>query len=883
VRQPASTTSRRTSTSRSRATPWWCSPACPDRASRASRSTRSTPRGSAATSSRCPPTPGSSSGRWTSPTSTSSRGCRRRSRSTRSRRAEPPLDGRHDHRGLRLPAPALRAHRQAALPECGKPIARQTAEQIVDQIEASRRAPASRSSPRSSAAARASTRPCCRAVGSKGFARARITSGTRAAGRRPGRPAEARPLRAAHDRGRRRPAGRQAGHPPAAVRLDRDGPGARRGHRRGRDRPPDEGTSRVHGLLRAPRLRRLRAVVRPARAAQLLVQHPLRGLRDLPRPRHRLEVDPELVVGDEDLSLEEGSSCPGTPAASRPTTPSCCGRSPSTSASTRRRPGGSSAAAAARAPARRCRHEGQGPLHEPLRPQARVHRGVRGRRPQLLRRHAETTPTTSAPHRGVHAGGAVQRLRGRPPAPPPARGDRRRQVIAEACAQSIAEASVLRRARAHRAGGVHRRAPSSRRSASGCGSCSTSAWTTSPSTGPRGPSRAGRRSASGSPRRSARGSSAACTCSTSRRSGCTSATTSGSSRRSCGCATSATPSSSSSTTGDDRGRRPRRRHRSRRGGARRGDRPLRRPGRLKRNKRSITGPTSPGRARSPCRPAPQAVEADRSSCAARPSTTSRRRRRFPLGTFTAVTGVSGSGKSTLVNDILRRCCCATSTAAGSCRASTAASTGSTSSTRSSASTSRRSAGRRARTPRPTPGCSTTSASCSPPRRRRRSAATSRAVQLQRQGRPLRVLLGRRDDQDRHAVPARHLRPVRGLQGRPLQPRDPRGPLQGQDDRRGARHERRGGARVLRQHPRDHPAPADAQRRRARLHPPGAAGHDAVRRRGAAGQARQRAAQARDRPDRLHPRRADDRACTSTTSASCWACSTASSTRATPSS
>ena len=31
--------------------------------------------------------------------------------------AQPALDGRHDHRGLRLPAPALRPHRQAALPD----------------------------------------------------------------------------------------------------------------------------------------------------------------------------------------------------------------------------------------------------------------------------------------------------------------------------------------------------------------------------------------------------------------------------------------------------------------------------------------------------------------------------------------------------------------------------------------------------------------------------------------------------------------------------------------------------------------------------------------------------------------------------------------------
>ena len=40
-------------------------------------------------------------------------------------------------------------------------------------------------------------------------------------------------------------------------------------------------------------------------------------------------------------------------------------------------------------------------------------------------------------------------------------------------------------------------------------------------------------------------------------------------------------------------------------------------------------------------------------------------------------------------------------------------------------------------------------------------------------------------------------PVRGLPRRPVQPRDPRGALQGQDDRRGPRHADRGGAGVLR--------------------------------------------------------------------------------------
>ena len=51
---------------------------------------------------------------------------------------------------------------------------------------------------------------------------------------------------------------------------------------------------------------------------------------------------------------------------------------------------------------------------------------------------------------------------------------------------------------------------------------------------------------------------------------------------------------------------------------------------------------------------------------------------------------------------------------------------------------------------------------------------------------------------------------------------------------------------------------DAERRRARLHPPRPGGDDALGRRGAARQARDRAVEARHRPHALHPRRADDR-------------------------
>ena len=131
--------------------------------------------------------------------------------------------------------------------------------------------------------------------------------------------------------------------------------------------------------------------------------------------------------------------------------------------------------------------------------------------------------------------------------------------------------------------------------------------------------------------------------------------------------------------------------------------------------------------------------------------------------------------------------------------------------------------------------------------------------LQRARRPLRDLQGRRDDQDRDALPPGRLRPVRDLRRQALQPRDARGALQGQVDRRGARDVGRGGAEVLLQDPEDPAAAADPPRRRARLHQARPAGDDALRRRGAAREAREGALQDRDGQDALHPRRAHDRA------------------------
>ena len=125
--------------------------------------------------------------------------------------AQPPLHRRHHHRGLRLPPPALRPHRRAPLPRArraaGAPDARSRSSTAWPSCPT---APASRCWRRSCGAARASTRRCsrtCRPRVSSGPGSTARPSGHRRVpqGRRP-----AGPLRAAHHRGRRRPAGEAA-------------------------------------------------------------------------------------------------------------------------------------------------------------------------------------------------------------------------------------------------------------------------------------------------------------------------------------------------------------------------------------------------------------------------------------------------------------------------------------------------------------------------------------------------------------------------------------------------------------------------------------------------------------------------------------------------
>jgi excinuclease ABC subunit A len=225
---------------------------------------------------------------------------------------------------------------------------------------------------------------------------------------------------------------------------------------------------------------------------------------------------------------------------------------------------------------------------------------------------------------------------------------------------------------------------------------------------------------------------------------------------------------------------------------------------------------------------------------------------FPLGTFTAVTGVSGSGKSSLVNDVLYRVLANRLNGA------------------------RKLPGKHTRQGHPCrPGPDRTHPALQPGHlhgslrqdphallrddRGQGPRVPARPVQLQRQGRPLRGVLRRRHDQDRDEFPARRVCRLRGVRGSALQPRHPYGALQGQEHRRSSRHAHQRGRRLLRTDLGDPPVPEDAGRGGARLRSPGPERNHALRRRGPAGEARHRTAAPLERAQCLRARRADDRA------------------------
>ncbi len=170
--------------------------------------------------------------------------------------------------------------------------------------------------------------------------------------------------------------------------------------------------------------------------------------------------------------------------------------------------------------------------------------------------------------------------------------------------------------------------------------------------------------------------------------------------------------------------------------------------------------------------------------------------------MTCVTGVSGSGKSTLVNDVLTRRS-RTPVPARQAPVPTARSRASRRSTRSSPSTSRRSGARREPTRPPILASLTPIRDLFSRQPRRGRAATSLGASPSTSRAGAARSAGATDRSDRDALPARRLRAVRAVPRAALQPRNARGALQGQDDRRRARHAGRGGVVVLRAIPAIH--------------------------------------------------------------------------------
>ena len=310
---------------------------------------------------------------------------------------------------------------QPHCPKCGRPVGRQTPDQIVDQVmelaEGTRfqvLAP-DRARPQGRVRAPAG-RP-----GQEGVRpRAR-----RRRGPRPDREHPPRPLLQARHRGRRGPAGGQARHPAAGGRLGRDGAPAGRGHGVA-GRPDRRGKEEVVTFSQKLACPVRRHLVRRAGAPELLVQLAVRRVPDVRRPGHPAGGRPRADRAGPDAVARRGRG----QRVGRPGRRLLGGAAEGGGRRRRvlgRHAVGEAAEGGPRDDPLRHRRVREGQLPEPVRAAALLHHDVRGRH------HEHRAPPRRGrvrhgprPPRAVHARGGVPRVQGRPAQARVAGGDDRR-------------------------------------------------------------------------------------------------------------------------------------------------------------------------------------------------------------------------------------------------------------------------------------------------------------------------------------------------------------------------------------------------------------------------------------------------------------------------
>ena len=196
-------------------------------------------------------------------------------------------------------------------PKCGRVITRQTPQQIVDRVlqlpEGTRfqvLAPVVRGR-------KGEYEGMLAELAKQGFTRARIDGEiVELVGPHEERP---RPLREPHDRGRRGPARAPGRHRAPAHRLARDRAAARRRRGRGRDRPEGRTTAPSPRSSRSPSTSRARydgLSFDELAPRNFSFNSPYGACERCDGLGTRFEVDPELIVGDDDLSIREGAIAP---------------------------------------------------------------------------------------------------------------------------------------------------------------------------------------------------------------------------------------------------------------------------------------------------------------------------------------------------------------------------------------------------------------------------------------------------------------------------------------------------------------------------------------------------------------------------------------------